>query len=293
MCIRDRAGSTLTLIDDADSVGHHAYSGRNFHFGIREHGMGSVINGMEAHGGFRIFGATFLQFSDYMRAAVRLAALQKLPSIYVWTHDSIGLGEDGPTHQPIEHYAALRAMPNLRFVRPADATETVEAWRLAIARTDGPTGLALSRQKTAVIDRSRYAAASGVQQGAYVISEAEGGAPDVILIGTGTELQLALDAQELLADTGKRVRVVSAPCIELFLEQDDAYRASVLPPDVWRRVSVEAGVKFGWERLVGDRGRSVSIEHFGASAPAPEIYAQFGITAEAVASAARELLQAD
>jgi transketolase len=288
----DLAGSTLTLIDGADSVGHHAYSGRNFHFGIREHGMGAVMNGIDAHGGLRVFGATFLQFSDYMRAAVRLAALSKLPAIYVWTHDSIGLGEDGPTHQPIEHYAALRAIPNLRFVRPADPTETVEAWRIALGRTDGPTGMALSRQKTPVIDRSKYAAASGVRKGAYVLADGEGGAPDVILIGTGTELQLALDARDLLADSGKRVRVVSAPCIELFLEQDEAYRESVLPAATWRRVSVEAGVAFGWERLVGQRGRSISIEHFGASAPAPEIYEHFGITAEAVAAAARELMQA-
>jgi transketolase len=288
----DLAGSTNTLIEGAGSISHHAFGGRNFHFGIREHGMGTVLNGMKAHGGFQVFGATFLQFSDYMRPAVRLAALQQLPVTYVWTHDSIGLGEDGPTHQPVEHYAALRAIPNLRFVRPGDPTETVEAWRLAISRQDGPTGLALTRQKLAVIDRSRYAPASGLRRGAYVLSDAEGGTPDVILIGTGSELQLALDAQGLLADTGKRVRVVSAPCIELFLEQDGAYRESVLPPAVWRRVSVEAGVSLGWSRLVGDRGRSISIEHFGASAPAPIIYEKFGITAEAVADAARELLRA-
>jgi transketolase len=288
----DLAGSTNTLIDGADSIAHHAFSGRNFHFGIREHGMGAILNGMYAHRGFRAFGATFLQFSDYMRPAVRLAALQKLPAIYVWTHDSIGLGEDGPTHQPIEHYAALRAIPNLRFVRPGDPVETVEAWRFAIERQDGPTALALTRQKLAVIDRTRYASASGVQRGAYVLADDEGGAPDVILIGTGSELQLALDARDLLADTGKRVRVVSAPCIERFLEQDAAYRDAVLPPDVWRRVSVEAGVAFGWSRLVGDRGRSISIEHYGASAPAPTIYQHFGITSEAVAGAARELLQA-
>jgi transketolase len=287
----DLAPSTNTLIEGADSIGHHAFAGRNFHFGIREHGMGAILNGMDAHGGFRTFGATFLQFSDYMRGAVRLAALQKLPAIYVWTHDSIGLGEDGPTHQPIEHYAALRAIPNLRFVRPGDPTETVEAWRLAIERQDGPTALALTRQKLAVVDRTRYAAASGVRRGAYVLADSEGGAPDVILIGTGSELQLALDARDELVDTGKRVRVVSAPCIELFLEQDDAYRESVLPRNVWRRVSVEAGVAFGWSRLVGDRGRSISIEHFGASAPAPTIYEHFGVTSGAVATAARELLQ--
>jgi transketolase len=288
----DLAPSTNTLIEGSESIAHHSFGGRNFHFGIREHAMGTILNGMDAHGGFRVFGATFLQFSDYMRPAVRLAALQKFPVTYVWTHDSIGLGEDGPTHQPIEHYAALRAIPNLRFVRPGDPTETVEAWRLAIERTDGPTALALTRQKLAVIDRSRYAAASGVRKGAYVLADDEGGAPDVILIGTGSELQLALDARDLLSDTGKRVRVVSAPCIELFLEQDAAYRESVLPQAAWRRVSVEAGVAFGWSRLVGDRGRSISIEHYGASAPAPTIYEHFGITAEAVASAARELLQA-
>jgi transketolase len=222
---------------------------------------------------------------------VRLAALQKFPVTYVWTHDSIGLGEDGPTHQPIEHYAALRAIPNLRFVRPGDPVETVEAWRLALLRDDGPTALALTRQKLPVIDRTVYAAASGVQRGAYSLTQ-DAGEPDVILIGTGSELQLALDARDLLADTGAHVRVVSAPCIELFLDQDQAYRDSVLPPGAWRRVSVEAGVAFGWSRLVGDRGRSISIEHYGASAPAATIYEKFGITAEAVAAAARELLQA-
>ena len=289
----DLAPSTNTTIEGADSIAHHAFSGRNFHFGIREHAMGAIMNGIDAHGGLRVFGATFLQFSDYMRPAVRLAALQKFPAIYVWTHDSIGLGEDGPTHQPIEHYAALRAIPNLRFVRPGDPVETVEAWRLAIARQDGPTALALTRQKLAVIDRTRYASASGVGRGAYVLADAEGGQPDVILIGTGSELQLALDARDQLADTGKRVRVVSAPCIELFLDQDAAYRESVLPAAVWRRVSVEAGVAFGWSRLVGDRGRSISIEHYGASAPAAEIYEHFGVTSQAVAAAARELLQAD
>jgi transketolase len=289
----DLAPSTNTLIEGADSIAQHAFSGRNFHFGIREHAMGAIMNGVDAHGGLRIFGATFLQFSDYMRPAVRLAALQRFPAIYVWTHDSIGLGEDGPTHQPVEHYAALRAIPNLRFVRPGDPVETVEAWRLAIERQDGPTALALTRQKIPVIDRAKYASASGVQRGAYVLADDAGGAPDVILIGTGSELQLALDARDALSDTGKRVRVVSAPCIELFLDQDAAYRDSVLPPAVWRRVSVEAGVAFGWSRLVGDRGCSISIEHYGASAPAPTIYEHFGITADAVAAAARALLQAD
>jgi transketolase len=221
---------------------------------------------------------------------VRLAALSHLPVVYVWTHDSIGLGEDGPTHQPVEHYAALRAMPNLRFVRPADPTETVEAWRLAIQRDDGPTALALSRQKVPTIDRSKYAAAGGLAKGAYVLADAEGGTPDVILIGTGSEVQLALDARDQLAANGTQARVVSAPCIELFLEQDEAYRESVLPAAVWRRVSVEAGVKLGWERLVGPRGRSISIEHYGASAPAETIYEHFGVTAGAVADAARALL---
>ena len=286
----DLAPSTNTLIEGADSVSHHSFAGRNFHFGIREHGMGAILNGMDAHGGFRVFGATFLQFSDYMRPAVRLAALQGFPVTYVWTHDSIGLGEDGPTHQPIEHYAALRAILNLRFVRPADPTETVEAWRFAMTRQDGPTALALTRQKVPTLDRAKLAPASGLLRGAYVLQDADGGAPEVILIGTGSEVQLALGARELLADTGARVRVVSAPCIELFLEQDAAYRNSVLPPDVWRRVSVEAGVAFGWSRLVGDRGRSISVERYGASAPAPVIYEHLGITSEAVAAAARELL---
>jgi len=252
--------------------------------------MGAILSGIVLHGPTRAFGGTFLQFSDYMRPAVRLAALQGFPVTYVWTHDSIGLGEDGTTHQPIEHYAALRAILNLRFVRPADSTETVEAWRFALTRQDGPTALALTRQKVPTLDRAKLAPASGLRRGAYVLQDADGGAPEVILIGTGSEVQLALGARELLADTGARVRVVSAPCIELFLEQDDAYRSSVLPPDVWRRVSVEAGVAFGWSRLVGDRGRSIAVERYGASAPAPVIYEHLGITSEAVAAAARELL---
>ena len=211
--------------------------------------------------------------------------------IYVWTHDSIGLGEDGPTHQPIEHYAALRAIPNLRFVRPADADRDGRgvAVRDRPART-GPTALALTRQKVPTLDRAKLAPASGVLRGRLRPAGRGRRAPEVILIGTGSEVQLALGARELLADTGARVRVVSAPCIELFLEQDAAYRDSVLPPAVWRRVSVEAGVAFGWSRLVGDRGRSISVERYGASAPAPVIYEHLGITSEAVAAAARELL---
>ncbi|MDQ1289418.1 MAG: transketolase [Actinomycetota bacterium] len=269
--------------------------GRVLHFGIREHAMGSIMNGIALHGGLRVFGGTFMVFSDYMRPAVRMAALMKLPVTFVWTHDSIGLGEDGPTHQPIEHLAALRAMPNLDVVRPADGNETAVAWRTILEHIDRPAGICLSRQNLPVFDRSGgsgFASAEGTARGAYVLAEADGGTPRVILIATGSEVQIAVAARELLQAGGVPTRVVSMPCREWFEAQDAAYRDEVLPSSVRARVSVEAGVAFGWRDLVGDAGRCVSIDHFGASASAKKLYAEFGFTAEAVVAAAEESLAA-
>ncbi len=268
--------------------------GRVLHFGIREHGMGSILNGIALHGGTRPYGGTFLVFSDYMRPSVRLAALMKLPVTYVWTHDSIGLGEDGPTHQPIEHLAALRAIPGLDVVRPADANETTVAWRTVLGHTNRPAGLALTRQNVPTFPRGSegYADAEGVAKGAYVLLDAEDGDPDVVLVGTGSEVQLAVAARTALAADGVQARVVSMPCREWFDEQDAAYRDAVIPPAVKARVSVEAGVAEGWREVVGDAGRIVSIDHYGASADFATVYREFGITAEAVAQAARDSIAA-
>jgi transketolase len=262
--------------------------GRVLHFGVREHAMGSVLNGITLHGGTRPYGGTFLIFSDYMRPAVRLAALMKLPVTYVWTHDSIGLGEDGPTHQPIEHLAALRAIPGLDVVRPADANETAACWRTLLEHTDRPAGLCLTRQNVPTFPRGEegFATTEKVSRGAYVLREADGGDPEVVLIGTGSEVQLAVEAQRQLADQGIRARVVSMPCKEWFDEQDAQYRDSVVPPTVKPRVSVEAAVSQGWREVVGDAGRIVSLEHFGASADYATLFKEFGITAEAVVDAA-------
>ena len=268
--------------------------GRVLHFGIREHGMGAVLNGIALHGPTRPYGGTFLVFSDYMRPSVRLAALQELPVTYVWTHDSIGLGEDGPTHQPIEHLAALRAIPGLDVVRPADANETVAAWRTLLGITNRPVALALSRQNVPTFPRggsSGFGKAADVAKGAYVLLEADGD-PDVVLVATGSEVQLAVEARELLVADGVQARVVSMPCREWFEQQDVAYRNSVIPPTVRARVSVEAGVAFGWRDVVGDAGRTVSIEHYGASADYATLYAEFGITASAVVVAAHESIAA-
>jgi transketolase len=264
--------------------------GRTLHFGIREHGMGSILNGITADGLTRPYGGTFLVFSDYMRGAVRLAALMKLPVIYVWTHDSIGLGEDGPTHQPIETLSALRAIVGLNVVRPADANETAWAWRGAIEHTDSPTALALSRQALPTIDRSKYASAEGVLKGGYVLSEASGGRPKVILIGTGSEVQHCLVAQERLEAEGTPTRVVSMPCQEWFYAQDTAYQQEVLPRGVKARVTVEAGIRMSWDRILGDAGEPVSIEHYGASAPAKILFEQFGFTADNVVAKANAAL---
>ena len=265
--------------------------GRTLHFGIREHAMGSILNGIALHGGTRPYGGTFLVFSDYMRGAVRLAALMQLPVTYVWTHDSIGLGEDGPTHQPIEHLAALRAIPGLDVVRPGDANETVVAWKTILEHTDRPAGLILSRQAMPTLDRSTLASADGVSRGGYILKDTDG-TPDVILIGTGSELHLAVEAAEQLAADGVQARVVSMPSVEWFEQQDQAYRDEVLPPAIRARVSVEAGVAQPWYRFLGDAGRAVAIEHFGASAAAEVLFEKFGFTAEKVAEAAKESIDA-
>ncbi|WP_420881009.1 transketolase [Rhodococcus sp. (in: high G+C Gram-positive bacteria)] len=297
----DLAESNNTTIKGSDSFGPESIStdmwkaqpyGRTLHFGVREHAMGSILNGIALHGPTRPYGGTFLVFSDYMRPAVRLAAIMKTPVVYVWTHDSIGLGEDGPTHQPIEHLAALRAMPGLYVVRPGDANETAHAWRAVLEKgsdeaTRAPAGLALTRQDLPVLEGTHY---DGVSRGGYVLAEASTGTPEVVLIGTGSELQLAVAAREALEAEGVPTRVVSMPCVEWFDAQDQAYRDGVLPPTVKARVAVEAGIAMPWYRFVGDAGEIVSIEHFGASADYKTLFREFGITAEAVTAAAQRSL---
>ncbi|QOW00760.1 transketolase [Rhodococcus pyridinivorans] len=295
----DLAGSNNTTIPGSDSFGPESIStkdwnaqpyGRTLHFGVREHAMGSILNGIALHGPTRPYGGTFLVFSDYMRPAVRLAALMQTPAIYVWTHDSIGLGEDGPTHQPIEHLAALRAIPNLAVIRPADANETSFAWKAALENRTGPTALALTRQNVPVLEGTREKAAEGVARGAYILAEASSGTPEVVILATGSEVQLAVAARETLEADGVPTRVVSVPVLDRFLEQDQAYRDEVLPPSVRARVSVEAGLAMPWYRLIGDAGEPVSLEHYGASADYKTLYREFGITAEAVVDAARRSL---
>jgi transketolase len=265
--------------------------GRTLHFGIREHAMGAILSGIALHGPTRPYGGTFMVFSDYMRGAVRLASVMQLPVTYVWTHDSIGLGEDGPTHQPVEHLAALRAIPGLAIVRPADGNETSAAWRSILERRQ-PVGLALTRQNVPTVDRTVFGSADGVARGGYVLADATSGPAQVILIGTGSEVQLAVAARETLQAAGIPTRVVSMPCVEWFDEQDADYRESVLPRAVKARVSVEAGLALTWHRFVGDAGRCVSLEHFGASAAAEKLFSEFGITTEAVVAAAHESIAA-
>jgi transketolase len=284
----DLAPSTLTLINDGGSVEVGDYRARNFHFGIREHGMGAIVNGLTLSG-FRAYGATFLIFSDYMKAAIRLAAIMRIPSIFVFTHDSIGLGEDGPTHQPIEQLAALRATPNIDVVRPAGFNETALAWRHALRQTDRPTVLALSRQGLPVWDPSGVAG-DAIERGAYVLKDCEG-EPELILMGTGSEVHQAHEAVKLLAADGVRVRLVSMPCVDRFAEQDQDYRDSVLPPSVRARVAVEAASPLGWHRWVGADGDVVAMEGFGASAPAKALYEHFGFSGQAIADRARAVLE--
>jgi transketolase len=283
----DLAPSTLTLIAEADSVANGQYGGRNFHFGIREHAMGAVVNGITLSG-MRGYGSTFLVFSDYMRGSMRLAAVMGLNSIFVFTHDSIGLGEDGPTHQPIEHLAGLRAMPRLHVIRPADANETALAWRSALLSKDHPTALALSRQGVVTLDPA-LVPRDAVERGAYVLrSESGAGEPDLILMATGSEVQIALAAASILDSEGLQARVVSMPCLDAFEEQPDSYRNSVLPPAVRARVSVEAASTLGWHRWVGELGEAIGMQSFGASAPEKDLYPHFGFTAERVAEAGRQ-----
>ena len=286
----DLAPSTNTLMKKGSDFSATNHGGRNMHFGIREHGMGAVLNGMALHGGVLPFGATFLIFSDYMRPPIRLAALMEQHTIYVYTHDSIGLGEDGPTHQPVEMLSALRAIPNLTVIRPADAGETVEAWRAAIEHRGGPVALVLTRQKVPTLDRGVVSPASGLARGGYVLSEAGNGKPEVILMASGSEISLALGAREELEKRGTAARVVSMPSHELFFAQPRSYRDDVLPPPVRRRVAVEAAHPMSWHRLVGDAGAVVGVEGFGASAPYQRIYQEFGLSVENIVKRAKALV---
>ena len=292
----DLAESNNTTMEGEGSFGPESIStkmfsaqpyGRTLHFGVREHAMAAILNGIALHGPTRPYGGTFLIFSDYMRPAVRLAALMKSTVVYVWTHDSIGLGEDGPTHQPVEHLASLRAMPGLSVVRPGDANETAAAWKAVLERPEGPSGLALTRQGVPTLEGT---STEGVARGGYVLAEASAGEPQVVLIGTGSELQIAVEAREALEADGVATRVVSMPCVEWFDEQDEAYRHQVLPPAVRARVAVEAGVAQPWHRFVGDAGEVVSLERFGASADYETLFSEFGFTTEAVVDAARRTL---
>ncbi len=285
----DLAPSCKTTITSSTSVGPGAHAGRVLHFGIREHGMAALLNGLALHGGLRPFGSTFLVFSDYMRPSIRLAALMQLPVIYVFTHDSVWVGEDGPTHQPVEHVMALRTIPGLDVIRPADCNEAVAAWRTALEHRDGPVALVLTRQGVPTLAGTAELAVEGVSRGAYVLAEIGGGSPQLVLIGTGSELQLALEAARRLAADGFRVRVVSMPCRELFARQPDGVRDAVLPPGA-PRVVVEAGVTLGWREWVGERGAVVGIDRFGASAPGREVAERLGMTADRVEAAARKVL---
>ncbi len=285
----DLASSTNTIIKSEPSFSAKNYAGRNFHFGIREHGMGSIMNGMSLTGGMIPYGATFLIFSDYMRPPVRLGCIMGRHVIYVYTHDSIGLGEDGPTHQPVEQLSALRAIPDMTLIRPADASETAEAWRAAIKHRKGPVALVLTRQKLSFIDRSKYASASGLARGAYVLADAPGGTPEVVLMSSGSEVALVLDAQKKLEADGVRARAVSMPSHELFARQDEAYRNSVLPKGV-KRIAMEAAHPMSWYRWVGDDGVILGIERFGASAPAATIYTHLGITVDRLVETAKKLV---
>lgn len=286
----DLAGSNNTVIRNGGNFAREERTGRNIHFGIREHAMAAALNGLALHGGIIPFAGTFLVFADYMRPAIRLAALMKQHVIYVFTHDSIGLGEDGPTHQPIEHLTALRCIPGLTVVRPADANEVAEAWRLAIAHRNGPVALIFSRQKLPLIDRSVYAAAKGVARGAYVLADAPDARPQLVIIATGSEVQLALGARETLSSNGIKARVVSMPSQEVFAAQPDEYRDSVLPPDV-PRIAVEAAHPMSWHRWVGERGTIIGLDDFGASAPFARVYTERGLTVERIVETARGVIR--
>ena len=286
----DLTPSNNTWINDFPDFQKNTPQGRNFHFGVREHGMGAIINGMAVHGGVIPYGGTFLVFSDYMRPAVRLSALSHYPSIWVYTHDSIGLGEDGPTHQPVEHFAALRAIPGLVVIRPADANEVIEAWKVAVSRRNGPTALILTRQSVPILDRTIYAPADGLTRGAYVLAEMGESEPELILMASGSEVSLITEAGVRLASEGVNVRLVSFPSWELFEAQDEDYRNQVLPAEIKLRLSVEAGVSQGWKRWVGDAGDCISVDRFGASAPYKTIFENYGLTVEHVINRVQQIL---
>ncbi len=286
----DLAGSTKTLHEEFGVMEKGAYDAQNIHWGVREHGMAAIVNGMCLHGGVRGFGATFLQFADYMRPALRIAALSHIPSLMVFTHDSIGLGEDGPTHQPVEHLASLRATPNYWVFRPADANEVAACWKLAIERRDGPSCLALTRQDVPTLDLSEHEQRGDASRGGYVIAEAPSTSPNILLLATGSEVSLCLEAWERLVEAGHQPRVVSMPCWELFEAQDPAWREQVLPRAVRARVAVEAGVSFGWDRWIGPEGKSITIDKFGHSAPAEVVFEKYGFTVENVVEVALSLL---
>jgi len=285
------SNKTTLKFEGAGNFSSRSYNGRNIHFGVREHAMGAAMNGMSVTK-LRPFGGTFFNFSDYMRPTIRLAALMETPVIDIFTHDSVGLGEDGPTHQPIEQLASLRAIPNITVLRPGDANEVVEAWKIAVQTTTGPALLVLSRQAAPTLDRTKYAAASGVAKGAYVLADAPGGKPQVILMATGTEVPLCIDAYEKLKAEGVQARVVSMPSWEIFEKQDQAYKDNVLPPSITARVSVEMGSPFGWERYVGPKGQIIAMRRFGASAPWKDLQKYFGFTPEAVVAAAKKAIAA-
>lgn len=289
----DLAPSNKTWLEGESIFQPGQFEGRNFHFGVREHGMGGVVNGMALHGGVIPYGGTFLVFSDYMRGALRIAALSHIPSIWVFTHDSIGVGEDGPTHQPVEHLAALRAIPHLTVLRPADANETAQAWAYALTHRDGPTALALSRQSLPVLDRDRYQSAEGLQRGAYLLGDLGPDQPELILMASGSEVELIVKAGELLAEKGVSLRLVSFPSWELFRQQDQKYQESVLPSGMVKRLAVEAGVSQGWLEWVGEGGELITVDRYGASAPAKTIYEKYGLTVENVVKQAEDLLRRD
>jgi transketolase len=286
----DLTPSNVTWIKDSPSFQQDTLQGRNFHFGVREHGMASIVNGMAVHGGIIPYGATFLVFSDYMRPALRLSALSHYPSIWVFTHDSIGLGEDGPTHQPVEQLTSLRAIPGMVVIRPADANEVVQSWKVAIHRRDGPTALAFTRQAVPTLDRQVYSPADGLLRGAYVLADLGDGKPELILMASGSEVSIIVEAGYQLASDGMRVRLISFPSWELFIAQGLDYCHSVLPPEIGARVSVEAGIGLGWERWVGDRGLIISIKRFGASAPYKTLFEKFNLTVEQVVEKSRDIV---
>ncbi|HLR76323.1 MAG TPA: transketolase, partial [Balneolaceae bacterium] len=286
----DLTGSNKTWIDNAEIFQAKKYSGRNIHFGVREHAMAAAINGMALHKGIIAYSGTFLIFSDYCRPAIRIAALSNIPSIFVFTHDSIGLGEDGPTHQPIEHLASLRAMPNTLVLRPADANETAWAWKAALEYNDGPSLLALTRQKIQIFERDRNNAAENTLKGAYIMADSEGELPDIILIATGSEVELAMQARQALKNRNIDARVVSMPSWELFEQQSDEYKQLILPDNVTHRISIEAASTFGWQRWIGSEGTAIGVDHFGASAPYKDIYKHFGLTAEYIVEQAARMV---